>query len=187
MCIALSAFVIMVITGNRIEDKFPGSPINLALKSIDHSIFPQDNFSNEEKNIAVGMNTNEGQMLMNEKSSMLALASISGTDESSATHKILPKKEAREKIKAAKKAEKLEKKKQKMMKRIERLRKMVGAGATIGTILLIILLIITSCAGICLIAIGGSAGAVILGIVLLAGSVWGFVKIFQKKKRIKEG
>jgi hypothetical protein len=183
MSIVLSAFVILVITGNRIEDKFPNSPISIALRSVDQSIFGDENLNEEN----IGFEFNHDQtILVNEKSSMLAFASITGVDEKSVNPEIHPKKEAKEKIKAEKKAQKLEKKKQKLMKRIEKLRKLVGAGATVLTVLLVILLVVTTCAGICLIAIGGSAGAVILGVVLLAGSIFGFVKIFQKKKKDKE-
>jgi hypothetical protein len=177
--IILSAFVVLVVTGNRIEDKFPNSPIGIALQSVDRSIFG-DQYRIEE-NINFRSNHNQTS-LTNTKLSTLAFASFIVVDGKSVASEIDPEKEAKEKIKAEKEAKKLEKKMKKLMKRFEKLRKLAGAGATILTVLLVILLVMTTCAGICLIALGGTAGTVALGAVLLAGSIFGFVKIFKKKR-----
>ena len=176
MSIALSAFVLMVAFGNRVEDKFPNSPITRAIRSVDQAMFSQDILSDNEEDIESGLsNSSQQMMLLNGSSGTFAFASIAVDEKNSAASTIHPKK-------AAKKAAKLERKKKRMIKRLEKLRKAFAAGTTVGIVLLIILLIITTCAGICLIAIGGSAGAVILGIILLAASIFGFVKIFQRNK-----
>ncbi len=179
MGIVLSSFVILVIAGNRVEDKFPNSPISIALRTVDHRIFGDD-FSDAEDYTA--FESNQGQAnLISGNTPLIALAST-GTEASSPEPDNIIKKGKKD----LKKAEKLEQKKKKMMKRVEKLRKMGGAWATVGTVLLIIFLVGTTCAGICLIAIGGSAGAVIGGVVLLGLSIFGFVKLLQKKKKLKE-
>lgn len=184
MSIALSAFVIMVITGNRIEDKFPNSFITYSLRSVDKAIFSQAILLDDEMYSNMEPGTDQQQpMLINKNSAIVAFASFTVTGDNSLSSTIHPSKEGRKKLTG----ENLEKKKKKLMKRIEKLRKAFAAGGTVGTVLLIILLVITSCAGICLIAIGGSAGAVAAGVVILGLSVWGFIKISKRKKRINTG
>lgn len=180
MSIALSAYVIMIITGNRIEDRYPGSFMSTALRTVDQAIFPGGG-AQGAADPALASHVRPGGGIKGDASSSFAFASLRVPAE-----KIVPPvdsgKEARELKKEQKKAEKLEKKKQKMQKRLEKLRKAFAAVSTVATVLLVILLVITSCAGICLILIGGSAGSVILGIVLTGGSIWGFIELFKKKK-----
>ena len=184
MGIALSAYVLMVVTGNRIEDKYPGSVLSIALKSADHILFSQEPLV-EDKGSAMEVSY-ELAKLTGKRSSLLSFASLGVPAEKIAVS--LPaEKVDREKIKAGKKAEKLEKKKQKLVKRLERMRKAFAVMSTVATVLLVILLIITTCAGVCLILIGGSAGAIILGVVLTAASIWGFTRLSKKKKRAKAG
>ena len=187
MGVALSAFVLMVITGNRIEDKFPNSPISQALRSIDHAMFSQELVSNDD----IDLEPESGQeiqqaMLINGNESTLSFASVALTGENSIASAIHPEKKAAEKIKSGKKAAKFERMKKRMMKRIEKLRKAFAGGVSAGVIFLVILLIIASCAGICIALSGGGAGSVALGIVILGLAIFGSVKLLSHNKKVKE-
>lgn len=183
MGIILSAFVLMIFTGNRVEDKFPNTTLSLTLKSVDETIFSPGNFSDDEADLP-GSNTGDMQAILLKEKSIVAFASITSTEENSVTPDIHPEKE-KEEIKPGKKAQKFEKKKKRIMKKIERLRKAFAAGASVGVILLVILLIIVCCAGICVALSGGGAGSVILGLVILGLAIFGIVKLLGKKK-VKE-
>jgi len=186
MSIILSAFVLMIITGNRVEDKFPDSTLSLTLRSIDQAIFSEDSFSDDEAHLPSELNLSSQQAMLLKENSMFAFASVTVTDENSVTPEIHAEKETKEEIKPGKKAQKFERKKKSMMKKIEKLRKAFAAGASVGVILLVILLIIVCCAGICVALSGGGAGSVILGLIILGLSVFGIVKLVSKKKKIKE-
>ncbi|MCU7551601.1 hypothetical protein OCK74_20940 [Chitinophagaceae bacterium LB-8] len=184
LSIILSAFALMVITGNRIEDQFPNSPLSHTLSSIDQAIFSQDLPPADVPDLELASYSNQQQAAsINENASMVSFASFAVTGHKSAT--IDPGKEEPGKIKPGKKAKRLERKKQRMMKQVLKLRKAFGAWATVGTIFLVLLLIVTTCSGICMIAIGGSAGTVAFGVVLIALSIFGIIKLVNRKKRIK--
>lgn len=188
MGIALSSFVMMVITGNRIEDKFPNSFITHTLEVIDHAIFPEsstlidelDNVAREQVN-----RDNYRSALADETTTMAVFASFTFNEKESIKPTTYSKKETRAKLKAEKKVNKLEKKKTRMMNRLEKYRLAFAGGLSVGAILLIILLTITLCAGICLIIGGfsGSAGLIPLGAVIAGGSIWGIIKISKGNKR----
>ena len=172
MCIALSAFAIMVVTGNRVEATHPNSGLCRVLKSIDQSIFSEELFADEENE------TTSTEASFFEQTAFASIAINGGSV-------IHPAKELPGNNKMLKKAKRFEKRfarhKGKIMKRIEALRKAASGWATAGVVFLIILLIIAACAGVCLALSGGGAGAVIGGIALLALAIWGIVKLVSPK------
>lgn len=98
------------------------------------------------------------------------------------------KKETREKLKAEKKIKKLEKKIKKLTRLLSKKRLGFMAAITAGAVILLILLIIPLCGGICLMiaGFGGSgAGYVFLGALLAGGSIFGMVKLSQGGKKPK--
>lgn len=186
MGIALSSFVLMVITGNRVEDKYPNSFVSHSLKAIDQAIFHDNDIQYADLNDVTSRQVNSqdpNQVLAVTSSAIVIAPAKNETLEPNS----FSEKENREKLKAGKKVKKLEKKNARMMKRLEKLRKAFAAGTTVGTVLLMILLICTLCAGVCLIIAGfsGSAGLIPLGAVIAGGSIWGIIKI-SKGNRIKK-
>lgn len=175
LSVVLSAFVIMVVTGNRIEEKFHNSFLSSALRTIDQSMFSEDHFSNDENQTEL----NASSFLFG--GNVVGAIAVSGDG-----YSIHPANEPPEKIKADKKAKRFEKRfekrKQKIMKRIESLRKAFAGGTSAGVIFLIILLVIAACAGICIALSGGGVGSVFLGIIILGLAVFGIVKLAGKKK-----
>lgn len=175
MSIALSAFVIMLITGNRIETKYPNSYISRVLKSIDQSMFSEDNFLNDATKTGLSSHA----ILLGEN--VFASIAVNG-----AGYSIHPNKEAPSKMKADRKVKRFEKRfekrKQRIMKRIENLRRAFAGGVSAGVVFLIILLVIAACAGICIALSGGGAGSVFLGIIILGLAVFGIVKLVGKKR-----
>jgi len=188
MSIALSSFVMMVLFGNRIGDNYPNSPITHAVRAIDQAIFP-DNSTDADLYDAVSdpaYSKNNEQALTDESSNMAAFASYIIYHEETITSPTDLKKEARAKLKAEKKSKRFERKKQKMMNLVLKKRYALAATMGVGSVLLIILLGITTCAGLCLM-IGGFAGGGVgfgfLGILVAAASIFGIVKISKRKKR----
>jgi len=173
MTIALSAFAIMVVTGNRVESTYPNSALSRALKSVDQSMFSAERYADDEQ---VATSTEDSFF----QESLFSSIAVNGASS------IHPGKELPSNNKMLKKAKRFEKRlakqKEKIMKRIEALRKAVSGWATAGVVFLIILLIIAACAGICLALSGGGAGAVIGGIALLALAIWGIVKLVSPRK-----
>ncbi len=184
LCIALSSFVMMVLFGNRIGDIYPNSPITHTIKAIDQVIFPDDNTLTarlNEATIEPDYSNDHKQVLTDKSSAKVVFASFAMRDNE--TNELLTesKKTTKANLKAEKKASKLEKKKARLINHLKN--RMVAAGGIgVGAVLLIILLVITSCAGICLIALGSGAGAVIGGILVLGLSVFGIVKVAKRKK-----
>lgn len=189
MGIALSSFVIMVLFGNRIEVMYPNSPITQAVKSIDHAIFPDNSYLYADPNDFASdpvNSENYDQALFDEPSTKAVFAAFTTSDKETITPPTELKKESRAKLKAEKKANRLEKKKARMMKRLEIYRLAFAAGLSVGAILLIILLVGTTCAGICLIIggiSGGGAGLIPIGALVAGGSIWGIIKIDKGNKR----
>jgi hypothetical protein len=186
MGIALSSFVLMVITGNRVEDKYPNSFVANSLKAIDEAIFHDSDIQYAELNNVISGQVNSEDhdlaLAVNSPTIVVAPAKNETLEANSFSTK-----ENREKLKAEKKVKKLEKKKARMMKRLETLRKAFAGGMSAGAVLLMILLICTLCAGVCLIIAGfsGSAGLIPLGAVVAGGSIWGIIKI-SKGNRSKK-
>lgn len=185
--IALSAFVMMVVFGNRIGHDYPNSPITHAVRAIDKKIFPDKSTSADSnyEGLEQAHDKYEEQALTNgsSNSAILAVYTINGKE--TVAPSVLSKKEAREKLKAERKAYKLEKKKARVMKLLK-LRLAAGTGTTILAIFLITLLVITTCAGICLMlgALGeAGVGTVLLGAVVTAGSIWGIIGAGRMMKR----
>ncbi len=190
LAIILSSFVLSMFTGNKIGDKYPDSGITHFIKSIDHKIFESKIQSNQEEKIAMEKIPNLDLYEHNLTSNNFSIASFAVFPTSGKETNILPaenlKKESRDKLKAEKKARKFEKKKMRMMNRLEKRRLAFGAGISAGAVLLIILLVLTLCGGVCLMiaGFGGSgAGYVLLGAVVTAASIFGIIKIAKPNKR----
>ena len=187
MGIALSLFVLTVITGNRLEDIYPDSPVTRFIKSIDRAIFPDDSIPFAALvNATAELDRSEDfdEPLTDDPSTHIIPAALVIYDNETARPSAYSKKEARALLKAEKKAKRLEKIKARWMKRLEKYRLAFAGGATAGSIILIILLIGTLCGGICLMIGGfaGSAALIPLGAVVTAGSIWGLIKIFKSFK-----
>lgn len=194
MGIALSSFVLMVITGNRIEEMYPNSPITLAVKAIDQAIFPDNSIHADLYDAASERvySKNFEQALTDESSNLAVFASFPIYDMETIKPPTYSKKEARAKLKAEKKASRLEKKKARMMNRLEKYRLTLAAGSSVGSVLLIILLVILTCAGVCLV-VGGVAGLIdgeMLGLLAILGGAfisWQTIRGIRKvSKRDKQ-
>jgi hypothetical protein len=181
--ILIAAYALAVISGNRVEDKYPNSILANVLASIDQKLFsPGDsNLDDEQFLLSDPGNPATG--------SEAAVFAAFPSTETPSTEPTLSKKEAKAKLKALKKAEKLEKKQKRMMKRMEKWRKVFAAGASGGSVLLIILLVLGTCTGICLIIggfSGGGAWAVILGVAVATASIYGIVKVSKSRREQRE-
>lgn len=191
MSIALSSFVLMVITGNRIADMYPNSPITNTLNAIDGVIFQGNSTEYADlSNVASESLSNEEYMEdLQVNTSGLAMYASYAAYESKTIEPT--NKEKREKLKAEKKIKRLEKKKARLINLLKNKRLALAAGIGAGAIILIILLVIPLCAGICLIIsgfAGGGIGHLLLGALLTGGSIWGIVKLSKSRNRknIKE-
>lgn len=188
MGIALSSFVMMVLFGNRMEDQYPNSLITQAVKAIDQAIFPDNSIQYQDLNNAASQpyySKNYEQTLTGE-STMAVFASYNSNVEETIIPLSNIMKDPKANLKAEKKANKLEKKKVKLLKLFSNKRLAFAAGLGAGAILLIILLLIPLCAGICLLISGfsgGGAGPALLGVALAGGSIWGLIKIIKGKKQ----
>ena len=141
-------------------------------------------FSDDEEDPS-GLVTSDLHAIVNSNST-LAFASISPSEDNSVLSDIHPEKDSKESLKGSKKAQKLEKKIKRMMKKIEKLRKAFAAGASVGVILLVILLIAVCCAGICIALSGGGVGSVFLGLIILGLAIFGIIKLLNGSKKVKE-
>ncbi len=189
MGIALSSFVMMVVFGNRIEVMYPNSPITQVVKSIDHAIFPDNIPLYADLNDAASepvYSKNSDQALTDEPSTMAVFAAFTTYDKETITPPTELKKESRANLKAERKANRLEKKKARMMNRLEKYRLAFAGVSGALAVVLIILLLAPLCAGICLIAgaFGNvTVGSVILGIILIGGSIWGIIRVANQTEK----
>ncbi len=185
--IALSSFVLMVMTGNRIGEMYPNSFITHALEATDQAIFPDNSTQYADRNdvaLEPVISENSVQALTANSTSLAVYASLATNENETVEPPTYSKKESREKFKAEKKANRLEQKKARMLKRFEKRLALAGV-LTAGAIVLIVLLSLTLCGGICLIIAGfsGSAALIPLGAVVAGGSIWGIIKITKGNKR----
>jgi hypothetical protein len=180
MGIALSSFVMMVLFGNRLQDKYPNSFVTDVVKSIDQKIFPDNSTEYGylyDTALEPGSVKNSDQASRDESTSIAVFASYENET-------ILPppdlKKQSKANLKAEKKAKKFEKKKTRLMNQLGKKRMSLAAGLTTGAVLLIILLVLAACTGACLI-VGGVAALIdgeLLGILaILAGAGIGYLSI----------
>ena len=185
LAIALSSFVMMAMVGNRIEDFYPGSSISRIVNSIDQAIFPDNNTTTQKEYTewAPRQHGDYNLSMTGESTSQPAFASyVVNENETMLPGGGMEKNKA--KVKAGMKASKLEKKKARLMNHFKK-RMAAATGIGVGGILLIILLVITTCAGVCLMISGfggGGAGAVVGGAALVVASVFGIVKLINRKK-----
>ena len=179
--ILVASYALAVITGNRVEDKFPDSIFANVLKSIDQRLFLQENILDDDQFLL----SEAGSPVIKTEAAVFAAFTSTGFNTSSSSEPTLSKKETKAKLKALKKAEKLEKKQKRMMKRAEKWRKIFAAGGSGGSVVAIIFLALALCTGICLIIAGfsgGGAWAAVLGVAVTAASIYGIVKISKKRK-----
>jgi hypothetical protein len=185
MSIALSSFVLMVVLGNRLQDKYPNSLITKAVKTIDQAIFPDNTLNTDPFDIAIASelvrSENYNTAFTNESSANAVFASfVVATNNETIMPSPDLKKESKTNLKAEKRIKKFEKKKAKLMNRLGKHRLSLAAGLSAGAVLLIILLAILTCAGVCLI-IGGVAGLIngeLLGLLaILGGAGIGYLSI----------
>ena len=67
-----------------------------------------------------------------------------------------------------------------MLKRLQKYRLAYAGGISFGAVLLIVLLVFTSCVGICMMALsGGAIGYIALGAAILAGSIFGIAGLIN--------
>jgi hypothetical protein len=176
--IAVSSFVLMVYQGNRTEEKHPDSLITHVVKTIDQAIFSvdEDQLAIAEDEVSDTDYDNYNKIASDAGTTQAVFASFVVTENESIVPNALSKKEAKAKLLAEKKAKKLEKKKTKLMKMLQKHRAALAGGSVALGIILIILLVIPLCAGICLILSGAGFGEILLGIVLAGGSIFGIIK-----------
>ncbi|MEO8416747.1 MAG: hypothetical protein ABI472_23985 [Ginsengibacter sp.] len=187
--IALSSFVMMVVFGNRIANDYPNSSITHAVKAIDTAIFPDNNTpaNPDDEALKPEDERNYEQALADGSPGNFAVFAVyTIPDKETITSSSLSKKEARETLKAEKKAYRLEKRKKRMMNLLIKHRLAVEAGTAILGVFLIILLVGSTCAGLCLMlgAFGDAGvGSILLGAVITAGSVWGIIATGRMLRR----
>jgi hypothetical protein len=184
--ILIAAYALAVITGNRVQDKYPNSILVSALESIDQKIFgPVDSSTDEEQFLLSGA----GNPATGSEAAVFAAFPSTEINGTSSGEPALSKKEAKAKLKELKKAEKLEKKQKRMTKRMEKWRKMFAAGGSGASVLLIILLVLGACTGVCLIIAGfsgGGAWAAVLGVAVTTACIYGIVKVSKKRRENRE-
>lgn len=195
MGIALSSFVMMVLFGNKMEDQYPNSPITQVVKAIDQAIFPDNSTQDQALNTASSQmyySKNYEQTLPVKSSTGIIFASYTINEEEAIKPLSDIKKKSKSNLKAEKKAQKFEKKKTKIINRLGKHRLSLAAGLSGGAVLLIILLVIATCAGACLFTFGvlGLIDGYLLGILgILAGagigwlSIKGIGKVAKKDKQ----
>ncbi|MFZ9388905.1 MAG: hypothetical protein ACO25B_13620, partial [Chitinophagaceae bacterium] len=174
--ICLSSFLLMIYTGNYITNRFPGSGIVTVLQASDQIIFPE---TNRAENLSIPVSsTPAGHATF----PFLAASAMNVSPDAS----IVPSASSKAEAKAAKKAHRIEKRKSRAMKWLAKKRLWMSGGASSGTILLIVLLVATTCGGVCLMIAGigdGAVGWAILGALAATGSVWGIVALLRGSKK----
>lgn len=194
LSIALSSVILMAITGNRIGDFYPNSPISTALERIDQTLFPEDiNSTIEFDESQIGQLQSENYKSYLATSSarpLLAAVDVRPTEEVkklSRSHSEVIK-DSRKSKREIRKANRKARKELRIFKRQNRknMRRAAAGGSCAAAVFLIILLVITSCAGICLTIFGVAAigsGELIgiiglaLGPLILLGSIRGIRKV----------
>lgn len=168
LCIALSSLIIMAFWGNRIEDIYPNSPLTLAIERTDQFIFPDNAapFIGLNKSAAQQDQGNHLKRSWAGRPSAMAAVFFVNPDsgmEKSGPSVVTPDKDFKKSVKAEKKAERKAKVEVRKMWRI-----VLAGGSCALAVFLIILLVITTCAGICLaIGGGGAIGGGNIGVGLL--------------------
>lgn len=188
--IALSSFVMMTVFGNRVANDYPNSTLTHAVRTVDKAIFADNSASGNinDAGLQPVYDRNYGQPLIDESSNsnIAIFAAYTIYDKETITPSTLSKEEARAKLKAEKKAKRFERKKQKMVQLIFKKRPALVVAMGVGAVLLIVLLVITTCAGVCLMIggfAGGGVGYGLLGAVVAAASIFGIVKVSEGSKR----
>ncbi len=188
--IALSSFVMMAVFGNRVVSDYPNSTLTHTVRSIDRAIFADNSASGDfnDADPEPAYDRNYGQSLTDESSNsnIAIFAAYTIYDKEAITPSTLSKEEARAKLKAEKKAKRFERKKQKIVQLIFKKRPALVVAMGVGAVLLIVLLVITTCAGVCLMIggfAGGGVGYGLLGLVVAAASIFGIVKISKANKK----
>lgn len=200
LSITLSSVILMAITGNRIGDNYPNSPITNALEKIDQSIFPEYiNSTIEFDESQIGQlhsNNFKSYLATSSARPLLAAVDIRPNEElkkSSGSNSRI-KKDSRKSRREIRKTNRKARKELRLLNKQTRknMRRAATGGTCAAAVFLILLLIITSCAGICL-TIFGIAGigageaigvlGVILGPILVWGSIRGIIKVSKWCKK----
>ncbi len=193
LSIALSSVILMAIIGNRIGDIYPNSPITQALEKIDQTIFPEDVNSTiefDESQIGQLQSKNYKSYLTTSSARpLLAAIDIRPNEDlkKSNPSNYELKKDSKNSKKEIRKANRKARKELKILKRQNRknMRRAAAGGTCAAAVFLIFLLILTSCAGICLTifgiaAIGAGEVVGIIGILLGPLILWGSISGIRK-------
>ncbi|MEM7368426.1 MAG: hypothetical protein AAF587_07460 [Bacteroidota bacterium] len=182
--ISLFSFLMMIGVGNRAVVEQPESQMAQALLAVDQSLFPLE--SSEEIDLQEtaprlwNSPTQPYSRAFNQESSSLPVIPVGQVSKEGAGNSLNVSEVPRDK-KSLKRA----KKKQRKVRR-KLLRSLLGGGSCALAVLLIILLVATTCGGICLVVLGisaitngsvaGGVLAVLLGPLVVWGSILGIIK-----------
>lgn len=178
MSITLSTFMLMILMGNRTADYYPSSPVTLAIDKIDHYIHAKriESFTQLYYNSLSGYEPNQITTPI-VKLAIVPVKDLSTTTILNAPDVMTPQQVFSPPLITKKDFRNAKKQ---FMKEIRKADTKNLCGLAV---ILIILLAITSCAGICLIiggfggfGSGGSVVAALLGIVILSGSIYGITQ-----------
>jgi len=181
MAVALASFMAMSVVGNRIPMMYPNSYLSKALVAIDHVVFQEKT----EK----GISMHNGLTIPTDAINLSPLYAISPSNavpsNTISTFDIVEKKRSKKEMREAKKAAR------KINKDFrKKIRKALAATMCGLAVLIIVLLVLTTCAGLCLIVggiaavAGGDIGIGILLIILGPLVLWGSVKGITRAKNV---
>lgn len=191
--ILLSAAMLSAALGNRVGERYPDALLTRALEKIDQAVFPENDLAVPAAENWIGQ-AEDIRYPLALAGGMTALPAAESREIPNG-EMVHPENDASKKTldKATKKAErKLEKAQKKAERKAKRelrreFRRALAAGSCTAAILLIILVLVPLlCGGICLIILGaqgGSAAAVIGGVILTPLAIWGIVKVAKWCKK----
>lgn len=174
LAIALSGFVLTAFFGNRIGEAMPDALVTRILDKADQAIF------SETSPVYSGLYGAFGEKIADVDSRSTqreapALASLKFYDKAAFGRNDNSQTSVKKAAKAKRKADRNAKKEFR-----KQLRRAYSAGACVAAVFLIILLIGTTCAGICLFIYGvseTSVAAIIFGPIIAFLSVWAIIKV----------
>jgi hypothetical protein len=178
LCIALSSVVLMAFTGNKVPVHYPGSMADSALERVDRIIFPEALRAESAlaSNVSGAQRPSLASLEVPGRESMNLDLNSSEKELKKAARKV--EKEAHKEAKKAAREAKREVRKS--------YREAYSAGMCALAVFLIILLVATTCGGICLLIYGiseGSIAGIVLGPVVTVLSIWAIAKVAKWCKR----
>ncbi len=174
LAVALSGFVLTAFFGNRIGDAMPDALVTRILEKTDQAIFSENSPVYSGLYRVMGKET-AGVDSRSTQGEAPALASLKFYDKAAFGRND----KAQTSVKKAAKAKRQTDRKAKKEFR-KQLRRVFSTGACVAAVFLIILLVGTTCAGICLFIYGvgePSVAAIIFGPIVAFLSVWAIVKV----------